>query len=42
MNPDSIRMKADQTELESLVALKEIVDQGQVDHPHLIEIEIFL
>ena len=40
MNLDSIKMKVDQTELENLVALKEIVDQEQVDHPHLIEIEM--
>jgi len=42
MNLDSIRMKADQTELENLVARREIVDREQADHLHLIEIEIFL
>jgi hypothetical protein len=42
MSPDSIKMKVDQTELENLVAQKETVDQGQADHLHLIEIEIFL
>jgi len=39
MNPDSIKMKADQTEPENLVARKEIADQGLVDHLRLIEIE---
>ena len=42
MNPDSIKMKVDQTELENLVARREIVDQGQADHLHLTEIEMFL
>ena len=40
MNPDSIKMKVDQTEPENLVARKEIADQGLVDHLRLIEIEM--
>ena len=40
MNPDSIRMKADQTGLENPVVRREITVQEQADHLHLIEIEM--
>lgn len=40
MNPDSTKMKVDQTEPENLVARKEIADQELADHPRLIGIEI--